>query len=163
MYPKQVQTRWVILPSDQNVLEICLTRNWTVWWPLEYYNQKHFGGERVYFSGMRVTITEGSQGRNSSRAGTWGQEQAKATEEHCSLACPTWLARPAFLYTPGPSTQVWHLQQWAGPCDINLQSRKCPPGLSIGRSDRDIFLIEVSSSENNPKTTQKTIASVKLT
>lgn len=73
------------LPSDQNALGIYLSRNWTVWWPFKHYNQKHFGEERVYFSGM--PITEGSQGRNASRAGTQGQEQTETMEERCSLAC----------------------------------------------------------------------------
>lgn len=76
--PKHAQTRWVILPSEQNVLGICLNRSWTVWWSLKYYNQKHFG-RKGYLSQERPSlreVPEGTQaapepeGRNKRRP--WG-------------------------------------------------------------------------------------------
>lgn len=45
-----------------------------------------------------------SQGRNL-EAGT----EAGAMAEHCFLAYSPWLARPAFLNSPGPPTVIWVL------------------------------------------------------
>lgn len=60
------------------------------------------------------SITEQSQGRNL-KAGTEG-----ATEEHCILACSSWLASYPALIKSWPFAQGYHLPpSWEGPTYIN--------------------------------------------
>lgn len=54
-------------------------------------------GARAYFIlQLNTALLEGNPGRKL-KPGT----EAETMEEHCSLTCLTWLARPPFLYNPG--------------------------------------------------------------
>ena len=57
--------------------------------------KKQVGEERVYlaYTSALLFITEGSQDRNSNRAGTWRQELMQRPWKGAAY----WLAQPAFL------------------------------------------------------------------
>jgi hypothetical protein len=57
--------------------------------------KKQVGKERVYsaYISIKLFITEGSQDRNSNRAGTWRQELMQRPWRGAAH----WLAQPAFL------------------------------------------------------------------
>jgi hypothetical protein len=52
--------------------------------------------------------TGGSRARNFQAV-----TEAAAAEDHCLLACPSWLVQPAFSYTSGPPAKGWHHPQCA--------------------------------------------------
>lgn len=67
--------------------------------------EEQAGKERVYsvYISRSESSVGGSQGRNSSRAGTWGAgADTEAMEWCCLLACIPLLTQPAFLENPGP-------------------------------------------------------------
>jgi hypothetical protein len=66
----------------------------------KHHSQTHVGEERAYltYTSAFLFVTEGSQYRNSNRAGTWRQELMQRPWKKASLlACSTWLAQSAFL------------------------------------------------------------------
>lgn len=68
---------------------------------------------------------QGSQGRTvGAGAG------AEALEKCCLLGGPHGLLTQNYL--------TRHHPQWVGASPINHQTRKCPPGLPMGQSDRGI-------------------------
>ena len=48
--------------------------------------------------------------------------EAEAVEEHCLLACFSWLAQFVFLDIPGLPAQGWHYSHFDGPLITNHQS-----------------------------------------
>jgi hypothetical protein len=58
----------------------------------------------------------------------------------CLLACPSWLAQPAFLQNLGPPAQGWSHPQWAKPSPHHHWLRKCPTDLPTAESCGSIFL-----------------------
>jgi hypothetical protein len=90
---------------------------------MKHHDQKaSWGGKGLFGLYFHiVAMTEESQDRNSSRAGTWRQElMHKGMEVCCLLAYYPWLAQPAFLKNPGPPAEGWwHHPQWAGLSPIN--------------------------------------------
>lgn len=70
---------------------------------IKHHDEKQVGEKWVYFVYTSISqfITEGSQGRNSCRVGSWRQE----LEECCSLAWSLWFAQLAFVQNSGPAAQ----------------------------------------------------------
>lgn len=63
-------------------------------------------------------------------------------EEHCSLACFSWLAQPAILYTSRPHSQGWDQP----PCKLDLpisiiNQKKIPHRFAHRQSDEDFFFL----------------------
>ena len=54
---------------------------------------------------IRLDDSEISLIRSAVACSPGTREEAMAMEEHCSLACSSWLAQPAFLYHPGPPAE----------------------------------------------------------
>lgn len=95
---------------------------------------------KVYFK-LHISITastiEGSQGRNSRRAGTRSRSWAKATEEHFTFL--PWIVCLAFLYHPGPFAQEWRHQQRLGFPYQSLNHDNTPRS----QLDEDIFQLRL--------------------
>jgi hypothetical protein len=76
-------------------------------------NQTQLGQERVCLAYWLQSTMEESRGRNL-EAGT----EAETIEEHCLLACFSWLAQPALFHNSVPPAQRWHCPQCAGPSHV---------------------------------------------
>jgi hypothetical protein len=96
-------------------------------------------------SSTSVSITEGSQSKNSNRVVTLEVgADAEGTDECCKLARSSWLAQPAFLQQPGPPNQgvAPPTVGWALPHQENSPQAYLQASLVGG-----IFSIEVPSSK----------------
>ena len=74
-----------------------------LWVRLNTMTKKQVGEEKVYlaYTSTLLFITEGSQDRNSNRAGTWRQELMEGPcRGTCFLACSPWPAQSALLTEP---------------------------------------------------------------
>ena len=81
-------------------------------------------GEK-WFVCFKITV-QGSQGRNSSKAGAWRQEP----EQKCGRELLTDLLsvlHSGFLYSLGLLLQGCHCPRWSGTSQLNPHSRKMPP------------------------------------
>lgn len=65
----------------------------------------------------------------------------EAIEEHCSLACPSWLAQPAFFTTQGHLFEGGITHSGLG-YPLSISNRDNVPGLQAGLSDEFIFSAE---------------------
>ena len=114
---------------------------------INHHDQKYLwrkGFLSVYTSRQQY-ITEESQGRNL-EAGA----DAEAMEEHCLLACSSWLAQPVFLYHPGPPFEGWHHPPWLGsPPPMSIINQENAPQACLKPIGWEHFLNWVSLFSND--------------
>jgi hypothetical protein len=112
----------------------------------KHHGQNHFRRKGLFHLITYKSITKRTQGRIM-EVGIG----AETKEEHCSLACSSWLAQPTYTFQD-------HLLKVVLPivsCALPYQSRKGLTDVPMGWSGGNIFSIEVLSS-------QRTLACVKV-
>lgn len=104
-----------------------------------------FGRNTLSCSAGRQSITEGCQGRTSSRTGR--QELKQGIWRTVAYCCSSWLAQPDFLEHSEPPAQGWHEWQLAGSAHINHyqenRAQTCLQDILIG----GIFSIKIPSTK----------------
>ena len=111
---------------------------------IKHHAQKRLGKETAYFSLQQSGhITEGSQGRNSHRAGFWRQELTQRPWRNI----PYWLASHGLLSLLSHTTQDpwWYHPQWVGGLSHQPLIKKMITGLTIGQCDREMHFLNWES------------------
>lgn len=130
---------WFTFPCSPLFLCLCQGFYWDeTRWP------KALGEERVF-----LLTSYSPPSRKSWQELLTGSEAGVCWSEYCTLAWCSWLAEPAFLQHPRLSSQfrvALSIVTWRNP-HKNHQLRKHTTGLPTGQSGRNIFSIEVCSSQ----------------
>lgn len=112
----------------------------------KHHDQKQLAEEKAY---LPYTSISKEQGRNL-KAGT----EEEAMEEHCLLACSSWVGQFAFLHNAGPPVQRNHCALWTGPFQLTTNQGNVPKTCQQSHE---------STSSSDVPSSQMTSACVRLT